>query len=105
MKDFIFVRMKSAQAINNDEDKFSYFLQKKLYTSFYLKSKNNDFMYTQFEDFFLKRKGFFDEVPRYEFGRLRQNGPEAAQSARELAPLDHVLSCDALWLELASVTG
>ena len=34
---------------------------------------------------------FFDEVARYEFGRLCQNGPETAQSARELASLDHVL--------------
>ena len=34
---------------------------------------------------------FFDEVARYEFGRLHQNGPETAQSARELASLDHVL--------------
>jgi hypothetical protein len=34
---------------------------------------------------------FFDEVPTYEFGWLRQNGPESAQSARELAPFDHVL--------------
>ena len=34
---------------------------------------------------------FFDEVARYEFGRLHQNGPKMAQSTRELASLDHVL--------------
>ena len=49
---------------------------------------------------------FFDEVARYEFGGLRQKGPETAQSTRELAPLlDHVLLVTLLWLELASVTG
>ena len=34
---------------------------------------------------------FFDEVVRYEFGRLCQNGPETAQSTRKLTSLDHVL--------------
>ena len=50
-------------------------------------------MYIHFEHFFLSCGHFFDEVPRYEFGRLRQNGPETAQSARKLRvlPLDHVL--------------
>ena len=42
--------------INNDQVKKSKFLGKNLYTSFYLESKNNQFLYTQFEDFFLKRK-------------------------------------------------
>jgi hypothetical protein len=44
--------------INNDEVKKSYFYQKKSYTSFYLELKNNNYLYTQFEDFFLKRKVF-----------------------------------------------
>ena len=43
--------------------------------------KENDFLYTQFEHFFLSCGHFFDEVARYEFGRLRQNGPEIAQPA------------------------
>ena len=38
-------------------------------------------MYTQFEDFFLRMRSFFDEVPRYEFGRLRQKRPETDQPA------------------------
>ena len=46
-----------------------------MYSSFYLKSKNNHFLYTQFEDLFLEIKVF------YEFGRLRQNRPETAQPA------------------------
>jgi hypothetical protein len=44
--------------INNDEVKKSYFYRKKSYTSFNLELKNNNFLYTQFEDFFLKRKVF-----------------------------------------------
>ena len=42
--------------INNDQGKKSKLLGKNLYNSFYLESKNNQFLYTQFEDFFLKRK-------------------------------------------------
>ena len=54
------------------------------------------FLYTQFGHFFLS----CGEV--YEFGGLRQNGPETAQyyarelSRAQLAPFDHVLLCDAL---------
>ncbi len=32
---------------------------------------------------------------------ITQNGPEMAQSARELAPCLIMCSCDILWLELA----
>ena len=43
--------------------------------------EKNDFLYTQFEHFFWVVATFFDEVARYEFGGLRQNGPETAQPA------------------------
>jgi hypothetical protein len=55
------------------------FLQKKLYSSFNLKLKNNNFLYTQFEDLLFEEGRFFDEVPRYEFGRLRQKRPKTDQ--------------------------
>ena len=64
-----------------DHTQRSTMMKKNLYTSFYLDSKNNTILYTHFEGFFLKGKGFFDGVPRYEFSRLGQNGPETDQPA------------------------
>ena len=65
----------------------SHIFYKKSYTSIYLESKNNYFLYTQIEHFFLSCGHFFDRVVRYEFGRLCQNGPEIAQPALPVVSL------------------
>jgi hypothetical protein len=74
----------------------SYFERNFLYSSFYLKLKNNNFLYTQFEDFFFffEEERFFDEVPRYEFGRLRQNGPETATRSTGVSTASSLISED-----------
>ena len=46
--------------VNNDQVEKSKFLGKNLYNSFYLESKNNQFLYTQFEDFFFEKEKKFD---------------------------------------------
>ena len=56
--------------------------------------EKNDFLYTQFGHFFLS----CGEV--YEFGGLRQNGPETAQSSdssRELSRARPFRSCALVW--------
>jgi hypothetical protein len=64
-----------------------------LYTSFYLESKNNHFLYTQFEDFFFEDEKFFDKVLRYEFGRLHQKGPETDQPALPVVEFTLTTTC------------
>ena len=57
---------------------------------FYVQKKMT-FSIPNLSTFFWVVATFFDKVARYEFGRLCQNGPEIAQSTRELASLDYVL--------------
>jgi hypothetical protein len=58
--------------------------------------KKNDFLYTQFEDFFFEEERYFGWIAEFDFGWLHENGPETASLFASSSPLDHVLSCDAL---------
>ena len=78
---------------NNDEVQKSKFLQKNLYTSFYLDSKNNTILYTHFEDFFWRGKVFLTKYRGMNLVGSAKMVPRQTSRLRQLSSLLSQTTC------------